>query len=316
MGTRSNYFYEKDSSYDKMEIEWTESAKFSIKILVHDVIKFLVKDWPFDTNALITKLDLINVLFLFRNDMPDDAAVLCRRLSLISFTGGSTPENQRFPISRGSNYEGRQYRPLSTPTFATHLLPPSSSDFKNSFQRLEYLAIPKKFSAKLSPSLGSNDSMNSEVIILSQPQKILTYRIHIPRGDERSTVSSEPVFSKSKRKLLFAREARAKSAPPVCSWNKYLQNSITSGSHTCKYDKNKCQNYPCNIPMEYNSLGFDIDHNRENRFKTANQLSTRARQRLIKHLENEFRPQATQIICGTNYKQRESFENVYLANEN
>ena len=39
--------------------------------------------------------------------------------------------------------------------------------------------------------------------------------------------------------------------------------------------------------MEYNSLGFDIDHNRANRFKTANQLSTRARQRLIKHLENE-----------------------------
>ena len=221
--------------------------------------------------------------------MPGDAAALCRRLSLISFPGGSTPINQPFPTSRGSNNEKRQYRPFSTSTFASVLLPPGSRDSKNSSQRLEYLAIPKKFSAKVAPSLASNGSMNSEVIILSQPQKILTYRIHIPRGDQKSTVSSEPVFSKSKRKLLFAREARAKSAPPICSWNRYLQNSTISGSHTCKYDTvtNKCQNYPCNIPMAYNSLGFDIDHNRANRFKTANQLSTRARQRLIKHLENE-----------------------------
>ena len=101
--------------------------------------------------------------------------------------------------------------------------------------------------------------------------------------------ASEPVCTKSKRKLLFAREARARSVPPVCSWDKFLQNVNTSPSHICKYDitTKRCINYPCYIPLEYNSLGFDIDHNRSTRFKTANQLSTKARQRLIRHLENE-----------------------------
>ena len=111
--------------------------------------------------------------------MPNEATELDCRLPTISLSRGSSHRIWSLPSSRGGS--NSPYLPFSSsmPTSRSGLQ--SSHKSRGLFRRSEYLAIPKRFSAKLSPSLVNE----FEIIILSQPQRILTYRIFIPEGMKR-----------------------------------------------------------------------------------------------------------------------------------
>ena len=124
-------------------------------------------------------------------------------------------------------------------------------------------------------------------------KEILTLRISLPRGSEGTASVSDTSQTKEKKRLLYARDMRSKSAPPVCSWKGFLGQTVDKKhQHICRFNiKNgNCTHFPCKLPNEYNGLGFAINQNRDeaqDRFKTSNQLSSKARERLIQHLENE-----------------------------
>lgn len=124
-------------------------------------------------------------------------------------------------------------------------------------------------------------------------REILTLRISLPRGSEGTGSVSETSQTKEKKRLLYAREMRSKSAPPACSWKSFLgKMADTKDQHRCRFinSNRSCAHFPCRLPHEYNGLGFAINpHGKEapDRFQTSNQLSSKARERLIQHLENE-----------------------------